>query len=118
MAFDFDKLKENIISVGKDVGEFAKDTTKLAQLKYDIHTKEDFLQKQYALLGKAFYDAHKDEDVEEKVYFPSIVEAEAELEALKEQLLEAQGAVECPNCGEKISKDDEFCKKCGNSLKS
>ena len=86
MAFDFEKLKDNLISVGKDVEEFAKDTSKLAKLKYDIHTKEDFLQKQYALLGKAFYDAHKDEDVEEKVYFPSIVEAEAELARLNEEL--------------------------------
>ncbi|MBE5888326.1 MAG: hypothetical protein E7283_05745 [Lachnospiraceae bacterium] len=86
MAFDFDKFKDNLISVGKDVEEFAKDTTKLAQLKYDIHTKEDFLQKQYALLGKAFYEAHKDEDVEEKVYFPSIIEAKAELERLNEEL--------------------------------
>lgn len=87
MAFDFEKFKDNLISVGKDVEEFAKDTTKLAQLKYDIHTKEDFLQKQYALLGKAFYEAHKDEDVEEKVYFPSIVEAKAELERLNEELM-------------------------------
>ena len=118
MAFDFDKLKENIISIGKDVEEFAKDTSKLAKIKYDIHTKEDFLEKQYALLGRAFYEAHKDEDVEEKVYFPAIVEAEAELADLKEALLEVQGAVECPNCGEKQSKDDEFCKSCGNSLKS
>ena len=86
MAFDFEKFKDNLVSVGKDVEEFAKDTTKLAQLKYDIHTKEDFLQKQYALLGKAFYEAHKDEDVEEKVYFPSIVEAKAELERLNEEL--------------------------------
>ena len=86
MAFDFDKLKENIISVGKDVEEFAKDTSKLAKLKYDIHTKEDFLEKQYALLGKAFYQAHKDEDVEEKVYFPSIIEAEEELARLKDEL--------------------------------
>lgn len=86
MAFDFDKFKDNLVSVGKDVEEFAKDTTKLAQLKYDIHTKEDFLQKQYALLGKAFYEAHKDEDVEEKVYFPSIIEAKAELERLNEEL--------------------------------
>lgn len=86
MAFDFEKFKDNLVSVGKDVEEFAKDTTKLAQLKYDIHTKEDFLQKQYALLGKAFYEAHKDEDVEEKVYFPSIIEAKAELERLNEEL--------------------------------
>ena len=36
---------------------------------------EVFLEKQYALLGKAFYEAHKDEDIEEQVYFTSIKEA-------------------------------------------
>lgn len=117
MAFDFDKLKDSIISVGKDVEEFAKDTSKQAKLKYDIHTKEDFLEKQYALLGKAFYEAHKDEDVEEKAYFPSIAEAEKELARLNEELLDAQGSVVCPSCGEKQSQDNGFCTSCGAALK-
>ncbi len=117
MAFDFDKLKESIISVGKDVEEFAKDTSKLAKLKYDIYTKEDFLEKQYALLGKAFYQAHKDEDVEEKTYFPSIAEAEEELTRLNAELLDAQGSVECPDCGEKQSQENDFCASCGAALK-
>ena len=65
MAFDFNKVKENIINVGKDVSVFAKTTSDTAKLKYEIHVKESFLEKQYALLGKAYYEAHKDEDVAE-----------------------------------------------------
>ena len=117
MAFDFDKLKDSLVSVGKEVEEFAKDTSKVAKLKYDIHTKEDFLEQQYALLGKAFYQAHKDEDVEEKSYFPSIAEAEEELARLNEELLDAQGSVVCSACGVKQSQDNGFCTSCGAALK-
>lgn len=117
MAFDFDKLKDGIVNVGKEVGEFAKDTSKIAKLKYEIHSKESFLEKQYALLGKAFYNAHKDEDVEEKAYFPSIAEAEEELAKLNEELLDVQGSVECPSCGDKQPQDNDFCSGCGAALK-
>lgn len=117
MAFDFDKLKEGLVSVGKEVEEFAKDTSKVAKLKYDIHAKESFLEKQYALLGKAFYNAHKDEEVEEKAYFPSITEAEQELARLNAELLDAQGAVACPSCGDKQPQGNDFCSGCGAALK-
>ncbi len=116
MAFDFDKLKDSLFSAGKEVEEFAKDASKVAKLKYDIHNKEVFLEKQYALLGKAFYEAHKNEDVEEKAYFPSIEEAKQELARLNEELLDAQGSVECPNCGDKQSQENDFCKSCGTCL--
>ena len=117
MAFNFNKVKEGLLTVGKEVGTFAKDTSTIAKIKYDIHVKEDFLEKQYALLGRAFYDAHRDEDVEESIYFGPIEEAEEEIMNLKADLLMAQGAVECPACGAKQAEKNDFCSKCGSSLK-
>jgi len=119
MAFEFDlnKVKESLVNAGKEVENMAKDASAVAKIKIDIHNKETFLEKQYALLGKAYYEAHKDEDVEEKAYFPSITEAEAELIRLNEELLAAQGSVECPSCGSKQSQDNAFCADCGASLK-
>ncbi len=117
MAFNFNKVKESILSAGKEVESFAKDASAIAKIKYDIRTKEDFLEKQYALLGKAFYNAHKDEEVEESVYFGPIEEAEEALENLKADLLAAQGAKECPNCGAKQAEKHDFCSNCGASLK-
>lgn len=118
MAFEFNlnKVKESLLSVGKDVEEFAKTTSNTAKIKYDIHNKETFLEKQYALLGKAYYEAHKEEDVVEQEYFTSIKEAEAELAKLNEELLKAQGAVECPSCGAKQENANAFCCKCGAAL--
>ena len=119
MGFEFDlnKMKESLVSAGKEVGNMAKDASAVAKIKIDIHNKEVFLEKQYALLGRAFYEAHKEEDVEEKVYFPSIEEAEAELVKLNQELLDAQGAVVCPACGAKQPGGKAFCADCGASLK-
>ena len=93
MAFDFnlEKVKESLVNAGKEVENMAKDVSTVAKIKIDIHNKEVFLEKQYALLGKAYYEAHKDEDVEESVYFPSITEALVDIAQLKADLLAAQG---------------------------
>ena len=119
MAFEFDlnKVKESLVSAGKEVESMAKDASAIAKIKIDIHNKEVFLEKQYALLGKAFYEAHKDEDIEEQVYFTSIKEAEVELVELNAKLMTAQGSVECPSCGSKQPQDKTYCADCGASLK-
>jgi hypothetical protein len=118
MAFEFDlnKVKESLVYVGKEVESKAKDVSAMAKIKIDIHNKEVFLEKQYALLGKAFYEAHKDEDVEEQVYFTSIKEAEAELAQLNADLLAAQGSVECPSCKSKQPQNNAYCAYCGTEL--
>ena len=118
MAFDFNKVKEGLVNAGKEVESKAKDASTIAKLKYDIHNKESFIEKQYTLLGKAYFEAHKDdEEVEEKVYFPSIKEAVAELARLNEELLSVQGAAICPECGSKQDGDHAFCTNCGKPLK-
>ena len=119
MAFEFDlnKVKESLANAGKEVENMAKDASTVAKIKIDIHNKEVFLEKQYALLGKAFYEAHKDEEVEESVYFPSITEALTDIAQLNADLLAAQGAVECSECGSKQPQDSAFCSACGASLK-
>lgn len=114
--FDFNKVKESLVNAGKEVESKAKDVSAVAKIKIDIHNKEVFLEKQYTLLGKAFYEAHKDEDVEEQVYFTSIKEAEAELAKLNADLLAAQGSVECPTCGSKQPQNNAYCADCGAEL--
>ncbi|MBR4026149.1 MAG: zinc ribbon domain-containing protein [Lachnospiraceae bacterium] len=117
MGIDFGKVKDTILGAGKDVESMAKNASAIAKLKYDIRVKEDFLEKQYALLGKAYYEAHKGEEVEEMDYFEPIAEAEEEIIRLNDELLSAQGAVICPSCGEKQTDKHAFCSSCGTQLK-
>ena len=116
MAFDFGQLKQTIVSAGKEVGDKAKEVSSVAKIKLDIRTKEDFITKQYAELGKAYYEAHKNEDVPEKSFFVTIQEAEKEIEKLQDELMDLQGAVLCPKCGCKQLESSESCNKCGTNL--
>lgn len=118
MAVDFNKIKDDIISVGKEVSNTAKDATDLAKTKLDIRAKEDFLEKQYALLGKLYFEEHMDdEDLADNENFKTIREARAQLEELNGKVLDKKGAVVCENCGEKQSASSNYCNNCGASLR-
>ena len=89
----FDKLSETIVSAGKDVGQKAKDVSGIAKLKMDIRSKEDFVEKQYAELGKAYYEKHKDEEsaegeekTPEQEHFFLITEALGEIERMRAEV--------------------------------
>ena len=102
----FDKLSETIVSAGKDVGQKAKDVSGIAKLKMDIRSKEDFVEKQYAELGKAYYEKH----------FFLITEALGEIERMRAEVFKLQGAVECPKCGAKMPQGAAFCSSCGTKM--
>ena len=122
----FDKLSETIVSAGKDVGQKAKDVSEIAKLKMDIKSKEDFVEKQYAELGKAYYEKHKDDETEEtgengektpeQEHFYLISEALGEIERMRAEVLKIQGAAECPKCGAKMPQGAAFCSNCGTKM--
>ena len=113
----FDKLGETIVSAGKDVGQKAKDVSEVAKLKMDIRSKEDFVEKQYAALGKIYFEEHKDEtECEQSEQIFLIKEALEEVERMKAEVLKSQGSTECPSCGAKMPEDAAFCSNCGTKL--
>ena len=117
MAFDFNKLKSDIVSMGKDVGDKVSDASAVAKVKLDIHNKESYMEKQFTELGRAYYLAHKNEENSpEKEFFRPIAEAEAEIARLQEQLMTLQGAEVCPNCGKKQPAGHTFCESCGAQM--
>lgn len=113
----FDKLGESLVSAGKDVSQKAKDVSEIAKLKLDIKSKEDYVQKQYAVLGQAYYEKHKDEEgIEEAEQFFLIREAQESIERMKAEVLRIQGSAECPKCGAKMPEGATFCSSCGAKL--
>ena len=62
MSF-FDEMKESLVSAGKDVSQKAKEVSGVAKLKLDVKSKEDYVEKQYAELGRTYFDAHKDSNI-------------------------------------------------------
>ena len=115
----WEDLKGSLFAAGRDVSQKAKDVSEIAKLKMDIHTKEDFVEKQFAALGRAYFEAHK-ENVEEKdaEQFNVISEAIEEIERMNQQILDIQGVVECPNCGKKVPVGTSYCSDCGTKLEA
>ena len=113
----WDDLKGSLFAAGRDVSQKAKEVSEVAKLKMDIHTKEDFVEKQYAVLGRAYYEANKDNasdaDAEQ---FRVITEAIEEIKRMTQQVLDIQGVVQCPNCGKKVPSDNSCCSDCGAKL--
>ena len=109
MSF-FDEMKESLVSAGKDVSQKAKEVSGVAKLKLDVKSKEDYVEKQYAELGRTYFDAHRNEQ------FKVIKEALAEIERMKTEILNLQGAAECPNCGARMPQGASFCSSCGTKM--
>lgn len=113
----FDDLTESLTIAGRDVTQKAKDVSELAKLKLDIKSKEDYVQKQYAALGAAYFEKHKEEEgIEEAEQFFLIKEALGEIERMKAEVLKLQGATECPKCGAKMPEGVAFCSSCGAKM--
>ena len=120
MTIDFDKLKDDLFSVGKEVGDRVSDVSNIAKLKLELRSKEDFIQRQFEELGRLYYEAHKEaaDSVAEQDMFNSIAETEARIAETKSEILNLQGAICCPECGEKYQKGYKFCPFCGGELRN
>ena len=118
MAFDFMKFRDDVLAAGKQAGDKMNEVSAQARLRFDIKAKEDFIRSQYTELGRAYYERHKDDpDLGDNLdAFMAIKEAAEEIERLQNEIMDAQGAVVCPQCGLKQKKDHAFCSGCGAAL--
>lgn len=113
----WNNLKGSLFAAGRDVSQKAKEISEIAKLKMDIRSKEDYVEQQFAILGRAYYDANKEAVCEENAeQFAVIKEALDEIERMKQQLLDVQGVILCPNCGKKSPLGTSFCSGCGTRL--
>lgn len=115
----WDDIKGSLYTAGRDISQKAKDVSGVARLKLDIRAKEDYVEKQYAAIGKAYYEAHKDsEEIDETqaAQFRVIEEALLEISRMKAAILKIQGAVECPDCHAKMPEGASFCSSCGAKM--
>ena len=102
MEVDFDKIKEDLITVGLEVKDKAKETAEIARLKLDIKSKERELNRLFAELGRAYFAAHQeDEEVPEEELFAKIRVADAELTGLKVNLESHKKSGTADSAGEK-----------------
>ena len=109
----FSKLGDTISATGRDVSQKAKDLTGLAKLNMDIRAKEEYVLRQYTEIGKQYYEQHKEDTEQVFGEMPLITEALAEIEAMKNEIVELKGLKKCRSCGAVLNIEDVFCTKCG-----
>lgn len=114
----FTKLGETISEAGKDVSKKAKDMTGIAKLNMDMKAKEDYINKQYAAIGKQYYELHKDDEEPLFEEMSLIREAEEEILRMEQELADLKGLKKCPSCGAAMEQEAQFCSKCGAKYES
>lgn len=112
MAF-FDNMKQTLTTAGKDVSQKAKEVSSVAKLKLEIKSKEDELNKQFIALGKQYFDNNKDSDEDGIVNVHSL---QQEISNLRDQILNIQGMLVCPQCKKTLPQGTMFCSQCGTKI--
>lgn len=112
MAF-FDKLGNTISAAGKDGLNKAKELKDTTKLKLSIKEREGLIQKLYRDLGKAYYEAHKDDEDSEYEEIDDIRAAFAEIGELRADHDAIRGVKRCRECGTIVSQEANFCFNCG-----
>lgn len=87
-----EKLGDTISAKGKEVADKAKELAEIANLKSRIATYEDVVKKNYAEIGRIYYEQYGDmpEEPFEKAC-RSIKNAQSGIEELQEQIKEIKG---------------------------
>lgn len=108
-----DNIKDGIVSAGKYVSENASIATSKANTKLNLKTKEDVLEKEYANLGREYFNTLTKKD---KNKYKNILDLESEIEKLKEEIEILNGTKACQKCGTKVTKDMIYCPDCGSKV--
>lgn len=117
MAF-FDKVGASISKMGNDVSSKTKSMVEVTNINGQLKSSEGQLKDIFTELGKAYYAANKDKEVdgELKKYFDQVVEAEEAIAHLKSLLHKAKGTMECSNCHAEMPAGTVFCSACGAKM--
>ena len=117
MNFNFDDLSQKVTNVFHTAVKKTNKVVESAKISYSISDAENTLNKAFTELGKKIYyskDALDNIDIEGELEAIDFLVEKVNSE--KEKLSAVKCTTNCPACGAKIDKNDDFCKKCGNKL--
>jgi hypothetical protein len=116
MAF-LNSLGGKLKNAGQSIAQSTRNFADVTKLKKSISDYEKQIAGLYTIIGKAYYEKHKDEaDAESKENIVKITSLFEEINELKLQIKEIEGLVKCPNCGCDVPADAAFCNHCGGKI--
>ena len=113
----FEKLNKKATEAYKATKERASTLSEELRIKGRINETKEKVESLYIEIGKTVYTELKDgktvaeEEILKKC--DEISQNNDEISKLKDRLLNIRKLRTCVQCGEKISKDDLYCPKCG-----
>lgn len=113
MSDFFDKVGDAFEKGGKKFSDKAKQVSDVTKTQMDIKKAKDALAEKYIVLGKLYFEEHKDDSVEE---VQSVAAAKQQIEILEKQLAVLKGEIKCPVCGAMVPAEYDFCPKCGAKI--
>ena len=113
MAF-FESLGGKIKNAGQNIAQSTKKFADVTKLKSSISDYEKQINELYFVVGKAYYERHKDDtNAEDRKNLDAINSLFKQISELKEEIREKEGIATCPNCGKDVPGDAMFCNNCG-----
>ncbi|MCC8141197.1 MAG: zinc ribbon domain-containing protein [Lachnospiraceae bacterium] len=107
------QISTSVTEAGKDGLEKAKELRDSARLTLEIRSRENSIQKAYRELGKAYFQAHRNDEDPEYDQIAFIKAAFEEIGELKTAKDEIRGVKRCSNCGNPIADGVNYCPNCG-----
>ena len=115
----FEKMTEMFAKNSKEFADKAKDYAEVAKLHTKINTANAKINDALITLGKAYYDAHKnDQETEFKDLFEEIHKAHRMIKKCQEEIQKIKNIKICEKCGEEVFADATYCSHCGAKLKN
>jgi len=118
MAF-FDKVGASLTKMSNDVSSKTKSMVEVTNINGQLRSSEAQLQAIFCEVGKAYYKANKNKELDNEEMtklFDQVKEAEEAIVHLKSLLHKAKGTVECTNCHAEMPFGTLFCSACGAKI--
>lgn len=108
-----DDVLKSVQRAGKQAVKKAGEVKDLAKLNMEVRSKEDFIERQYAEIGRRVYETEKDSDSTafEEVFL--ITRTYEEIEEIRKEIAQVKGMIKCEACGADIDPDVSYCPVCG-----
>ena len=107
----FDDVVVNAKSAAAAVSKKAGVIYDLSKLRISLASLRSELNKQYQVLGEAVFNSEPEEEV--AAIKQNIADVKQNIEDIEKVLASVRNVVKCPNCGEKLAKNAQFCYICG-----
>lgn len=114
----FDEIMNKAKELAQTAGDKSQEVYAVAKAKIEISDLERKIQKNFASIGKTFYECEKSGEAmpDTSALIEEIDLLKKEIEDKESEICKVKSNAVCPNCGADIVSGNDFCPKCGSKL--